>query len=391
MTGPDRAAARRSSTSSRIYTFNALITGQWDAFVDALRHLILPADRAGHDPARDHRPDHPLQPARRARPRLRPDRPGQGPGERLGRRPPRHCANAMLPVVTIIGLQLGGLLAGAVLTETIVQPGRRRADRLRGDHRPRLRRDPGLHPGHRGRLRDRQPARRHLVRLPRPADPAAMSATSDRADALPADRRSGADAGPRPPRRRLEPVARHARATSFASAPRVVGLVILGAPVFVRDLRRPSRAYDPNDVAARPSSRAPCSVAAVHPPARLPGRPAAAPARPRRQRPRRVQPGRLRRPDLARRSASSTVGFAILIGSLIGRVAGYAGGWVDNILMRIMDVLLVFPSLLLAIAIVTAARAGPDQRPARDRHRGDPGLCPDHARVGPVGPRAATS
>jgi len=50
----------------------------------------------------------------------------------------------------------------------------------------------------------------------------------------------------------------------------------------------------------------------------------------------------------------ATVGFAILIGSLIGLVAGYAGGWADNILMRLMDVLLVFPALLLAIAIVVA-------------------------------------
>jgi ABC-type dipeptide/oligopeptide/nickel transport system permease subunit len=49
-----------------------------------------------------------------------------------------------------------------------------------------------------------------------------------------------------------------------------------------------------------------------------------------------------------------TVGFAIVIGSLIGLVAGYAGGAVDSILMRTMDILLVFPSLLLAIAIVAA-------------------------------------
>ena len=50
----------------------------------------------------------------------------------------------------------------------------------------------------------------------------------------------------------------------------------------------------------------------------------------------------------------ATVGFAIVLGTLIGLVAGYAGGWTDNILMRQMDVLLVFPALLLAIAIVTA-------------------------------------
>jgi peptide/nickel transport system permease protein len=50
----------------------------------------------------------------------------------------------------------------------------------------------------------------------------------------------------------------------------------------------------------------------------------------------------------------ATVGFAIVIGSLIGLVAGYAAGPIDSILMRTMDVVLVFPSLLLAIAIVAA-------------------------------------
>jgi peptide/nickel transport system permease protein len=48
-----------------------------------------------------------------------------------------------------------------------------------------------------------------------------------------------------------------------------------------------------------------------------------------------------------------TVGFAIVIGTLIGALSGYAGGKTDNILMRLMDVILAFPALLLAIAIVT--------------------------------------
>ena len=48
-----------------------------------------------------------------------------------------------------------------------------------------------------------------------------------------------------------------------------------------------------------------------------------------------------------------TVGFAILLGTLIGAIAGFFGGKVDNVLMRLMDVLLAFPSLLLAISIVT--------------------------------------
>ena len=46
-----------------------------------------------------------------------------------------------------------------------------------------------------------------------------------------------------------------------------------------------------------------------------------------------------------------------------------------------MDVVLAFPALLLAIAIVTVLGSGPDQRPDRDRHRVDPDLRPGHARV----------
>jgi peptide/nickel transport system permease protein len=50
----------------------------------------------------------------------------------------------------------------------------------------------------------------------------------------------------------------------------------------------------------------------------------------------------------------AAISFAIVLGSIIGMLAGYLGGWIDNVLMRLMDVILAFPSLLLAIAIVTA-------------------------------------
>jgi peptide/nickel transport system permease protein len=53
-----------------------------------------------------------------------------------------------------------------------------------------------------------------------------------------------------------------------------------------------------------------------------------------------------------------TVGFAIIVGTLIGAIAGYAAGRTDNVLMRLMDVILSFPSLLLAIAIVTVLGPG---------------------------------
>lgn len=54
----------------------------------------------------------------------------------------------------------------------------------------------------------------------------------------------------------------------------------------------------------------------------------------------------------------TTVGFAILVGMALGSVAGYFGGWLDNVIMRVMDVLLAFPSLLLAIAIVAVLGPG---------------------------------
>ena len=49
-----------------------------------------------------------------------------------------------------------------------------------------------------------------------------------------------------------------------------------------------------------------------------------------------------------------TVGLAIVLGTFIGATAGFLGGWVDNVLMRIMDVLLAFPALILAIFLATA-------------------------------------
>ncbi len=53
-----------------------------------------------------------------------------------------------------------------------------------------------------------------------------------------------------------------------------------------------------------------------------------------------------------------TTGIAILIGSLFGIIAGYAGGWIGTLIMRSMDILLAFPSLLLAIAIVAVLGQG---------------------------------
>jgi peptide/nickel transport system permease protein len=50
--------------------------------------------------------------------------------------------------------------------------------------------------------------------------------------------------------------------------------------------------------------------------------------------------------------------FALFFGSAIGIVAGYAGGWLNTILMRTIDVFFAFPSVLLAIALSGALGAG---------------------------------
>ncbi len=53
-----------------------------------------------------------------------------------------------------------------------------------------------------------------------------------------------------------------------------------------------------------------------------------------------------------------SVSLAIVAGTFIGAVSGYIGGWMDILVMRVMDIMLAFPALLLAIAIVTILGPG---------------------------------
>jgi peptide/nickel transport system permease protein len=46
------------------------------------------------------------------------------------------------------------------------------------------------------------------------------------------------------------------------------------------------------------------------------------------------------------------VGIATLIGLIIGALAGYYGGWVDQILMRLVDLMLCFPTIFLILAVI---------------------------------------
>lgn len=54
----------------------------------------------------------------------------------------------------------------------------------------------------------------------------------------------------------------------------------------------------------------------------------------------------------------SSILFALAIGLVLGSIAGYYGGKIDNFIMRIMDVFLSIPSMVMAIAVVTALGTG---------------------------------
>jgi peptide/nickel transport system permease protein len=58
------------------------------------------------------------------------------------------------------------------------------------------------------------------------------------------------------------------------------------------------------------------------------------------------------------RVAVVSVAFALVVGVAIGIVAGYRGGWVDTVFMRVIDVMFAFPVLLLALAIVAVLGPG---------------------------------
>jgi peptide/nickel transport system permease protein len=57
---------------------------------------------------------------------------------------------------------------------------------------------------------------------------------------------------------------------------------------------------------------------------------------------------------IALQAPTIVVVLAVVIGAPLGALAGYMGRWVDNLIMRVTDLFLAFPSLLLAVAIVAA-------------------------------------
>ena len=204
--------------------------------------------------------------------------------------------------MTIIGLQLGAVLTGTIITETIFAwPGVGPAADP-GHQLPRLSARAGLHPVHRRDLRRDEPARRSGLRLARSEDPVPDDAPASVWRSSSADGRS-----PRCSGRGWCRTIRSLRTCRCGWPGRrwahPLGLDELGRDVLARLL-----------VGAR---------------------------------------------------ISLLVGFAVValsafVGIGVGAIAGYLGGWTDDVLGRVMDVLLAFPGILLAIALV--AVLGPSLR-----------------------------
>ena len=369
--GPDASDATHVTN---FFVLDGLLTREWDAACDALRHLVLPAIALGTHPAGDHRPDHPGQRARGAQRGLRPHRRGQGPDRARRSAAGTCCATPCCRWSPRSACRPAACCSGAVLTETVFAFSGIGPFVAEVDQQARLSRAAGLHPGHRGRVRAGQPARRPLLRRHRPEGEGAMTTATQRYDAdedRPARRAwpSGDD------ERGGEPVAARRSGRLRRNPLAIVGAVILVAVLPGRAIFAPLLApYDPR----RPD------LARRGPTPRLRPRPAAGALA--RHRPRSAATCFSRLIYGARQSL--LVGVVSTLhradrrrrcSACLARRASAAGSD-DTCCMRFVDMLLSIPSLLLAISIVGAAR------PASltsvmiaigDRHtcRSSPGCC----------------
>ncbi len=76
---------------------------------------------------------------------------------------------------------------------------------------------------------------------------------------------------------------------------------------------------------------------------------------------------------------------SLILGVVLGPVAGYFGGVVDSIIMRVVDIMLALPSLLLALVLVAIFGPSIVNASLALTLRGAPALCASHARCGAGG------
>ena len=299
---------------------DAALAGSPSMFWDALRHLILPACTLATVPlafiARITRAE---MMATATQDHVRTARAKGLPRARVILR--HVLRNALIPIVTVIGLQLGLLLSGAVLTETIFSlPGLGRL-MVEFDPLARLSRGAGGRALHRFRLRAGESPRRSLLHAARSADTPRVTIAAPHPSLGAASERWYA------------PVARVLRRHEAK-----LGLAIVLAFLFLTVAAPLLSPYDPYDQELA-SALAPPS--AQH----LFGA---------------DQYGRdvFSRVLYGSRTALLAIvvadGLALVLGSALGLVGGFLGGAVDALVMRVVDVLLAFPYLLLALIIVAA-------------------------------------
>ena len=227
----------------------------------------------------------------------------------------RHgLRNALIPVVTLIGIDFGAVIGAAVLTETVFSWPGIGSQIVDSVERPRPPGDPRPHAGRRDHLLARQPARRPVVRLVRPAHPprGASRVDEDRswrrvlaATSMAVFGLAASSILPRAHRHRsptcIAPYSyRGADAATFRVGPsrdHWFGTDTVGRDLFSRVV------YGARDLAE----------------------------------------GRHPRHGAWRCSSASR----------FGAIAGFFGGGTDSLLMRIVDIFLSIPYIILAIAIAT--------------------------------------
>src|SRR5262249_19855908 len=206
---------------------------------------------------------------------------------------------------------------------------------VRGDRLTRLRVHPGRGADRSGHLRAAEPGGGHPVRVRRSSDSVPMTVTHEAARALEADAASATST----PRNRRPTGLRRFLTTPAAAA----GSAIVRAIVLLSLFGPAFSPYDPT--AMSPAQR-------LLPPG-APGHPLGT-----------DQVGRdvlTRLMDGGRRTlliGAVPMALALALGTTLGLVAGFYGGWPDQAIMRSVDLLFAFPSILLAIAIVAALGPG---------------------------------
>src|SRR5207247_7626242 len=287
-----------------------------------------PGDHPGHGDDGDQHAVHALIDVGRAAPGLHPD--GAGEGRQLARGDLRPCLEERVDPSGHRGRNPGGRHSRGCA--------RNRDDLLlarRGQARDRQHLRSGLphHPGHRARHRVlvhvRQPGRRPRLRVAEPKDQLRVSTVYG--PALPADVAETPISQPISLRRLLRTYPRVAVASALLLL--LVLVTVLAPWVALHD----PIATDPSNALLGPSAAHPLGTDEL-------GRDLFA---------RVIWGSRVSLPI-----AFVAVAVGLVVGGTIGLAAGYRGGATDLLLMRVIDAILAFPALILAIAIVAVLGPG---------------------------------